>query len=137
MGQAEPAAFARRLFRAVAGEDHSPVRRILATSVVVLAALLSIFVLLVSFLALVSLLGTVLHALAPPAPSGRAPVVSWFLVSATTAAFVGVALAVSWTSRRREDVRTRASRPLDRDLRSDVERPEALDAQPEPPPSGS
>jgi hypothetical protein len=136
VGQAEPAAFARRLFRAVAGEDHSPARRILATTVIVLAALLAILVLLVSFLVLVTLLGTMLNAVAPPRPRRGAPVISWFLVSATTAAFVGIAMAVSWTSRRREDARTQASQPLDGDVRREAARPDALDAHPEPP-SGS
>jgi hypothetical protein len=103
--QAEPAAVARRLFRGVAGDAPGLPRRILATTVVSATVVVSIPVLIASVLGVLSGIGVLLNGIFPAGPRRGEPSVSWFLVSMITVAFLGFAVVVSWTSRRRDEAR--------------------------------
>jgi hypothetical protein len=102
MRQAEPAAFASRLFRILAGHEAAPWRRNLAGIVVAIVAVLSIPILLGGILGLVTITGIVLTNLFPIA-DGPGPAVSWWAVWVLTVGFLAIAITVSWTSRRRSD----------------------------------
>jgi hypothetical protein len=103
--QAEPAAVARRLFRGVAGDAPGLPRRILATTVVSATVVVSIPLLIASVLGVLSGIGVLLNGIFPAGPRRGGPSVSWFLVSVITVAFLGLAVVVSWSSRRREEAR--------------------------------
>lgn len=103
MRQAEPAAFASRLFRILAGHEAAPWRRNLAGIVIAVVAMLSIPVLLGGLLAMVAITGIALTNVFPIGADGPGPAVSWWAVWILTLGFLTVAIAVSWNSRRRSD----------------------------------
>lgn len=103
MRQAEPAAFATRLFRILAGHAAAPWRRNLAGIVMAVVAMLSIPVLLGTLLGMVAIIGIALTNVFPIGAAGPGPAVSWWAVWVLTVGFLAVALTVSWTSRRRND----------------------------------
>jgi hypothetical protein len=131
--EAEPAAAARWLFRALAGDAWSPARRIVAGSAIAILVVVSTVVALASVLAAFSLIALVVDRLGAPRATQGGPTVSWFLVAVTTTALVGLAVAVSWTSRRRALARE-AHRADDRDGPVPAESPAA--AGQEHPPLG-
>lgn len=103
MRQAEPAVFASRLFRILAGHAAVPWRRNLAGIVIAVVAMLSIPVLLGGFLGILTISGIALAKVFPIGADGPGPVVSWGSVWILTVGFLAVAVTVSWVSRRRED----------------------------------
>jgi hypothetical protein len=102
MRQAEPAAFASRLFRFIAGHEAAPWRRNLAGVVIAVVALLSIPILLGGLLGMVAITGIALTNLFP-IMDGPGPAVSWWAVWVLTVGFLAIAITVSWTARRRSD----------------------------------
>ncbi len=65
----------------------------------------SIPVLIASALGVLSGIGALVNGIFPVGPSRGGPSVSWLLVSVITVAFLGLAVVVSWTSRRRDEAR--------------------------------
>lgn len=102
MRQAEPAATARWLYRAVAGDTGGPARRILGAALVLILAVVSAAALLAAVLALLSLVAVAIDRIAPAAATRREPTISWLLVAVTTGAFLAIACAVSWSALRHE-----------------------------------
>ena len=102
MRQAEPAAAARWLYRAVAGDARDPARRILGATLVLILVVISAAALLAAVLALLSLVAAAIDRIAPAGATRGEPTISWPLVAVTTGVFLAIACAVSWSALRRE-----------------------------------
>jgi hypothetical protein len=100
--QAEPAAAARWLYRAVAGDARAPALRILGAALVLVLVAVSVVALLASVLAVLSLLAVAIDRIAPAEATRGEPTISWPLVVTTTGVFLVIACAVSWSAIRRE-----------------------------------
>lgn len=101
MRQAEPAAAARWLYRAVAGDARDPFRRFLAAALVLVLVVASAATLLVAVPALLTLLAVAIDRIGPPDGARGEPTISWLLVTVTTGVFLAIACAVSWSALRR------------------------------------